>query len=139
MAANDLRISQSGWFQGIIQTNSGDILDYIDNHSGCTNDEIATGTSINIDVVDEVVRILEQDSVIVITYDESGIQVFWGIEDWTAILKSKISAARTWVDTHNNGLASEMAVDISVLHEVAIQLAWQLDYEQKAKVTYITG
>jgi len=139
MATNDLRISQSGWFQGIIQDNSSDILDYINDHAGCTNDDISAGTGINIDIVDEVVRILEQDTVIVITYDENGIQVFWGMEDWVAALKSKIGAARAWVDSNNNGLASEMAADISVAHEVAIQLAWQLDFEQKAKVTHIAG
>lgn len=138
---SDLRISKTAWFTALVQDNSAQILNYIDGDPGCTNEAIATGTGINVNIIDEVVDILEADQVLVATYDENGTEVFYTGEDWINALKSNINNARQWVDdlTGNSGTASQMASDLSIPHEIAIALAWQMDHENHCKVTYITG
>lgn len=134
----DYRLTQTATYQNYVETNSTTVLNYITTMPGSELSEIVTGTGINELIVKTVLEVLKYSYLVVSATNENGISEHWIAEDWVSLIKTNIQDARNWQDTHNNGLVSAMATDLSIPFAVAERLGWILEFEGTSKRTDVS-
>lgn len=122
-------------FQSIFSTNSGPVFGDIDANPGATRAGVASRTGLAAVVVDTVIQVALEARLIVQGYDVAGVEYFWTASDWQTLLLANLAGARTWLETHDNGLVSALAASLGVHEAVAIDLARILQAEASLKMT----
>jgi hypothetical protein len=101
------RIANASDFTSAIRSNSGAILGDLATNPGSTAAEVASSTSINQIIVDQVLAFGVKAGVIIARANFSGIIRFWRANDWFEMMLDHISTARTWL----SGVGSNGALE----------------------------
>lgn len=130
----DYRLSQASWYRDQLISNEPTVYNWINANPGKTATEITTGTGLSQLLVDAILEFQKLVGFIQGATGNDGVMRHYANEgDWVTVLRSNIAAARTWLDSHNNGLVSAMATDLGLSWEIAERLGWILEYGLYAK------
>lgn len=101
------RIANASDFTSAVRSNDNAILSDLASNPGSTAAEVASSTSINQIIVDQVLAFGVKAGVISARANFSGIVRYWRANDWFDLVLTHISTARTWL----SGVGSNGALE----------------------------
>jgi hypothetical protein len=135
----DARLTLNTTVQTIIETSGGTVYQYVNTNPGSNLAEIVAGVALSQVAVEKILTIMNAQGILRSVPNEDGEIKYYTAAGWETEMTSNIGAARTWIDSNDNGLVSQMAIDLSVTTEVALALGRMMEQEKRIVVTGIAS
>jgi predicted transcriptional regulator len=133
----DARLTLNATVVNIIEVNGGTVFQYVNSNPGSNLSEIIDGVQLFQVAVEKLLTIMNAQGIIRSVPDENGEIKYYTASGWESEMTSNIGAARTWIDSNDGGLISEMAVALAVATEIALALGRMMEQEKRLTVTGI--
>jgi hypothetical protein len=124
--------------QTIIETDGGTVFQYVNSNPGSNLAEIVAGTALNQLAVEKILTISNAQGILRSVPDANGEIKYYSASGWSDEMTSNIASARVWMNLNDNGLVSQMAIDLSVTTEVALALGRMMEQEKRIVVTGVS-
>lgn len=135
----DARLTLNTTVQAIIEAEGGTVFQYVNVNPGSNLDEIVAGVAISVVAVEKILTIMNAQGILRSVPDANGEIKYYSASGWEMEMTSHIVDARTWMDSNDNGLVSQMAIALSVTTEVALALGRMMEQEKRIVVTGIAS
>lgn len=132
MAGN--KIYDGSWYSGQVDSMEETFMGYVNNNPGCTEAEIVSGTTLNAIQVNEMMVIMQERRLIMVSYDVQGQPYYWTPGEFSTQIWNNRVAARTWLTTNSGGDIQDLATDLGVHEAIATALAEGLRIEGLARI-----
>lgn len=133
----DYKVQKASSASSEWDSHSANMLADLKLNPGTTAAALATRLVLPQDTTDRVLASMDRAGVVYRGYDAIGAEFLWDVADFGSSVMGSLGAARTWLVTHDGGMVSEMATDLSVHHAVATKIAFTLQAEADVKLTAV--
>lgn len=134
--ANNFVIRQVATAQGVYDANEETIYADLTANPGSTIADVVTSTGLSEVVVESIIKIMVDQSIVKTGYDIAGqFPYYWRIVDWVSLVLTNRDAARTWLANNDGSTVSDLATSLSIHEAVAEALAYFLRQEYSAVLT----
>jgi predicted transcriptional regulator len=135
----DARLTLNTTVQTIIETDGGTVYQYINSNPGSNLAEIVAGVAISQIAVEKILTIMNAQGILRSVPNENGEIKYYSASGWENEMVTNIASARVWMNLNDNGLVSQLAIDLSVATEVALALGRMMEQEKRIVVTGIAS
>lgn len=135
----DARLTLNTTVTDIIETEGVTVFQYVNTNPGSNLAEIVAGVGISQVAVEKILTVFNAQGILRSVPNADGEIKYYTAAGWQDELTSNIASARTWVNVNDNGLVSQMAIDLGVTTEVALALGRMMEQEKRLVVTGIAS